>query len=483
MANQTKKWLCIICGLIYDEAKGWPSDGIVAGTRWEDVPDDWLCPDCGVGKSDFEMIEITASAVAEVPEHVTIDSKEDPLVIIGSGFAGYNLAEALRQRAPEKNIIVLTADDGANYSKPALSNAFAKNKTADDLISETVLEIEQRLNIRIYARCKVLAIDTEQQSLQTDFGPLRYSKLVFATGAAPVRLSFEGDGAGDVLSVNDLEDYRRFRQCLQSGQRLQSGRHVTIIGNGLIGCEFANDLADSGYPVSVVGLTGWAMDRLLPQQIGEQLQNNLSDKGIQWQLNNTVQRIDRIAKDNAKDGTQDSANNSYRITLADGQQFDTDLVLSAVGLAPRTELAKAAGINCNRGIVINGGLRTSAPHVFALGDCAEINGQLLPYIAPINIGLRALADCMLGRPTMAQYPLMPVMVKTPALPLTLLTAAPDIEGQWHVEQTESGLRGLFVDTEDQIRGFALAGDLTSERQHWLDEIKQGQSYSQLKEVI
>lgn len=460
MSNATmKKWLCVICGLIYDEAKGWPSDGIAPGTRWEDVPQDWVCPDCFVGKSDFQMIEVTEQPVAEaVAAAIT---KEDPMVIIGTGYAGYRLAEAIRQRKPEQPIVLFTTDDGADYAKPGLSNALARGKDAEGLIAETALEIEQRLNIRIYARCRVQRIDTDARLLTTDFGSQRYTKLVLATGAAPIRLPFEGDGAEDVLSVNDLEDYRLFRQ------RLQPGQHVTLIGNGLIGCEFANDLAAAGHPITVVGLTGWAMDRLLPQQIGEQLQAQLSTLGVQWQLNNTVQRIDRQGE-------------GYHLTLADGTELDTSLVLSAVGLKPRTELAEQAGINCNRGIVINGGLRTSAANVYALGDCAEINGQLLPYIAPINFGIPALADCMLGRPTMAQYPLMPVMVKTPILPLTLLTAAPDVEGRWVVDNVDGGLRGLFVDNQDQIRGFALAGDCTAERQRWVDTIGQNQLYSMLE---
>lgn len=448
-----KKWLCIICGLIYDEAKGWPADGIAPGTRWEDVPDDWLCPDCGVGKADFEMIEMKTEAVAEVVVEAEAE-KEPPLVIIGSGYAGYNLAEALRQRTTEKEIVIFTADDGANYSKPGLSNALARDKAANELVTETVLDIEQRLDIRIHARCRVQRIDPETQTLHTDYGTQKYSKLILALGAAPIRLPFNGDGGDDVLSVNDLEDYRAFRE------RLEGRRHVTIIGNGLIGCEFANDLSGKGYEVAVVGLTGWAMDRLLPQQIGEQLQANLSDQGVSWYLENTVEQIERQGE-------------GYRLTLKDGQVLETDLVVSAVGLKPRTELAETAGVACNKGIVINGGLRTNVNNIFALGDCAEIQGQLLSYIAPINFGLRALADCLLGRPTMAQYPLMPVMVKTPALPLTLLTPAPDQAGQWQVEQTEQGMRGLYVADDGRILGFALAGDLTAERQQWTDKIAAG----------
>ncbi|WP_020679429.1 FAD-dependent oxidoreductase [Marinobacterium rhizophilum] len=448
-----KKWLCIICGLIYDEAKGWPSDGILAGTRWEDVPEDWICPDCGVGKADFEMIEITAEVKPAHAVAAAVLGNEPPVVIIGSGYAGYGMAEALRQRSPEKPIVLFTTDDGHHYSKPALSNALARGKSAADLVSETPLQIEARLNIRIYTRCRVQSIDAEHHVLHTDVGQQLYSKLVLALGAEPIRLPLAGSGADDVLSVNDLQDYRLMRDHLEGCKR------VTIIGNGLIGCEFANDLVSAGYSVDVVGLTGWPMDRLMPRAVGEQLQQKLSEAGVSWYLENTVERIER-------------AGDTYRLQLRDGTELASDLVISAVGLRPRMALAKAAGIKVNRGIVINGGLRTSAPDVFALGDCAEINGQLLPYIAPINYGMRALADTLLGRPTMAQYPLMPVIVKTPALPLTLLPPGADIEGEWQVETLESGMRAFFVQACGTLQGFVLAGDQTAERQQWLDRCGQ-----------
>nr|WP_255856527.1 FAD-dependent oxidoreductase [Marinobacterium rhizophilum] len=363
------------------------------------------------------------------------------------------MAEALRQRSPEKPIVLFTADDGHHYSKPALSNALAREKSAADLVSETPLQIEARLNIRIYSRCRVQSIDVHKHLLQTDIGELQYSKLVLALGAEPIRLPISGSGAADVLSVNDLQDYRLMRD------RLDGCKRVTIIGNGLIGCEFANDLAGAGYAVDVVGLTAWPMDRLMPRELGDALQHKLSEQGVSWYLENTVERIEREA-----DG--------YRLHLRDGTELASDLVISAVGLRPRMALAEAAGIKVNRGIVINGGMRTSGQDIFALGDCAEINGQLLPYIAPINYGMRALADTLLGRPTMAQYPLMPVIVKTPALPLTLLPPAADVEGEWQVESLENGLRAFFVEACGTLRGFVLAGDLTSERQQWLDRCGQ-----------
>ncbi|MDF0750886.1 FAD-dependent oxidoreductase [Marinobacter sp. 71-i] len=179
------------------------------------------------------------------------------------------------------------------------------------------LALEQRLSIRIYTRCRVQSIDPKAKTLETDSGSQPYSKLVLALGAEPIRLPIDGSGAEDVLSVNNLQDYRHMRE------RLQSGSRVTIIGNGLIGCEFANDLTAAGCQVDVVGLAESPMDRLLPYDVGVQLQEALREQGVSWYQGNTVERVE-------KEGDR------YRVVLRDGTELVTDLVISAVGLRPRT---------------------------------------------------------------------------------------------------------------------------------------------------
>ena len=110
-----RKWLCIVCGWIYDEAKGWPDDGIAPGTKWEDIPEDWMCPECQVGKADFEMLDITDVVLEESVSAVV--NVIEPIVIIGSGHAGYQLATALRNQSKDVSITLFTADDGAIYTQ------------------------------------------------------------------------------------------------------------------------------------------------------------------------------------------------------------------------------------------------------------------------------------------------------------------------------------------------------------------------------
>lgn len=459
-----KTWLCVVCGLIYDEALGWPDDGIVAGTRWEDVPADWKCPECKVGKEDFEMLDISpvvaaaAATTAPLPMPTAAPASTEarqPIVIIGSGYAGYGLAQALRRADPEVEIRVLTQESGHLYSKPALSIGLAQGKSAAALAGESALAIEKRLKIRVYPHCRVERIDAAARRLHTTIGEMEYGQLVLASGAAPIRLPVEGDGQA-LLSVNNLHDYQSFRE------RLVGVRRVAILGDGLIGCEFANDLAASGFEVSVIGLGRWPMERLLPVEAGLQLQQALGVLGVRWYLQNTLQRVER-------------AEQGYRLSLADGQQLEADLVLSAVGLRPNLSLAESAGAEVGRGIRVDARLQTSLPGIYALGDCIEIDGQLLPYLAPINQGIAALSKTLLGTPTAVSYPLMPVTVKTPAAPLCLLPPAAGVAGEWRCTATGDGLSAGYYDAEGALQGFVLLGrQAQAQRNAWLQSCQNAQ---------
>src|SRR5690606_3601230 len=193
----------------------------------------------------------------------------------------------------------------------------------------------------------------------------------------------------------------------------------TILGDGLIGCEFANDLAAHGLKVTVVGLGQSAMRRLICEELGYALQNALSQIGVEWKLQNSIHSIQ-------------SVNDRYQVQLQDGQLLETDLILSAVGLRPNITLAQAAGLNTARGICTSLDHRTNDISIVGLGDCAEVDGQWMPYISPINQAIPTLVDNLLGKTKTTQLQDSPVIVKTPILPLSLLP--PVGEGKWHVEQ-------------------------------------------------
>jgi rubredoxin-NAD+ reductase len=147
-----------------------------------------------------------------------------------------------------------------------------------------------------------------------------------------------------------------------------------------------------------------------------------------------------------------------------------DVVLSAIGLAPRTRLASAAGLAVNRGIVVDAFLRTSDRHVYALGDCAEMNGVVLPHILPITIGARALAWSFHKKEHAASYPVMPVVVRTMSLPVVACPPAAGVSGRWHVRRLPAGIMARFIGHEGRLLGFALTGSACGKRAELIREM-------------
>ena len=193
----------------------------------------------------------------------------EAIVIIGSGLAGYTLAREFRKIAPEPPLHIITRDDGAFYSKPMLSNALAKGKTAETLATAGAEQMAAQLNATVWTHTEVTAIDTTARTVTARGETLAYDKLVLAMGAQPIHPPLEGDGATAVYSINNLADYARFRKGIEQAQR------IAVIGPGLIGCEFANDLVSAGYQVKVVELFDYALGRLVPREAGESLSEPL----------------------------------------------------------------------------------------------------------------------------------------------------------------------------------------------------------------
>ncbi len=370
-----------------------------------------------------------------------------PIVILGSGLAGYTVAREFRKLDAAAPLVIVTRDDGAVYSKPMLSNALAGGRSAAALASADAAGAAAQLNATVLVHREVASIDTAARAVELADGErLEYSQLVLALGADPIRVPLEGDAADTVMQVNDLGDYARFRDAIEDAA------HVTILGAGLIGCEFANDLLASGRRVDVIDPAPWPLGRLVPERVGREMAAKLGAAGVKLHLGTTAFAVER-------------GDGGLRVKLADGNVIETDAVLSAIGLRPRTPLAQVAGLATNRGIVVDRKLRASAPDVYALGDCAEVEGQVLPFVMPLMNAARALAKTLAGEPTDVRYPAMPVVVKTPAAPLTVSPPAAGAEGSWRFEEGADGsLEATFVDAQGNLMGFALLGVAPATRQ-------------------
>ncbi len=374
-----------------------------------------------------------------------------PIVIVGSGLAGYTLLKELRKRDSTTPITLVTADDGTFYAKPNLSNALAAKKTAADLASASAEKLAADLNATILAHTRVNAIDTAAQRVHTDNGELAYSALVLALGADLIPHGLSGEGAAAVLAVNDLTDYAVFRKAIDGKKR------ITVLGGGLIGCEFANDLAHAGFEVDVVHLGAWPLERLMPVEAGQRLADGLAALGVNWHFGHTARRVE-------------SASEGYQVVLDDGATITADVVLSAIGLRPRIQLAQAAGIAVGRGIQTNHLLETGVQNVYAMGDCAEVGGLNLPYVQPLMVQARALAATLTGTPTPVVYSPMPVMVKTPAHPVAVLPPQSGASGGWKVECNDTGVCALHVGENGVLQGFALTGSETRRRAALMKEL-------------
>ncbi|MBD2857634.1 FAD-dependent oxidoreductase [Spongiibacter sp. KMU-158] len=437
------KYECIVCGWVYDEEKGDPDSGIAPGTRWEDIPEDWLCPDCGVGKEDFELIE--SSPLAETPHHEEPSSAENTpaIVVIGTGLAGYGLVKELRKLDKETPVIMITSDDGAAYSKPMLSTGFTRNMDAAALVQKDAGTMGQELDASIWTSTKVTSIDTDKQivTVGDQQTQIHYSKLVLALGADVIRPPIGGNATEFVYSVNDLLDYDDFRKAVERN----NVKKICIIGGGLIGCEFTNDLLNGGFEIDTVDPLGYCLPTLLPEQAGKAVQAALEEQGATFHFGKLVTEVNKGA-------------NGLEVTLNSGDKLACDLVVSAVGVRPRIELAKETGLAVNRGIVTNRLCETSATNVYAIGDCAEVNGHVLVYVAPLMAQGRALAKTLAGEATEVSYPAMPVAIKTPTCPVNVSPVPRDAEGEWSIEQDGNNVVATFRDPSGQLLGFALTGE-------------------------
>ena len=361
-----------------------------------------------------------------------------PVVIIGTGLAGYNLAREFRKLDSETPLLLITADDGRSYSKPMLSTGFGKNKEADGLSMAEPGAMAEQLKAEVRTHTRVSGIDPGHKRLWIGEESVHYRDLILAWGAETVRVPVDGDAGDAIFPINDLEDYARFRAAAAGKRR------VLILGVGLIGCEFANDLVLGGYEVDLVAPCEQVMPTLLHPAAATAVQAGLQSLGARFHLGPVLTRLSRTAE-------------GLEAHLSDGEVLHCDLVVSAIGLRPRVDLAAAAGLETGRGVVVDRHLQTSHANIYALGDCAEVDGLNLLYVMPLMSCARALAQTLAGTPTAVKYGPMPVTVKTPVCPLVVSPVPKGLEGIWSVEGQGADIKALCRDADGNLLGYALTG--------------------------
>lgn len=375
----------------------------------------------------------------------------DPIVIVGSGLAGYTLAREFRKLDQQTPLQIVTSDDGTYYSKPQLSSAFTHHKTADALAGATATKMSEQLKAEIFTFATATKIDADNKILYLQDKPLPYFNLILAQGAEVIKIAIDGNATKEIQTVNNLTDYQQFREYLKNKRR------IIILGAGLVGCEFANDLLHGDFQIEMVALAKTPLDILLPPELGKTFQKAMEEKGVEWHLECSIKTIDYN-------------NSELLVMLSDRTQLVADAILSAIGLRPVVSLAKTANLEVNRGIVVDKYLQTSVNSIFALGDCAEVAGYVMFYVAPLVTSARALAATLAGVKTAVSYPPMPVILKTPFCPVVVNPPPFSLKGHWEITGEYPDKKALFFDIENKMRGFALTGKMVLEKMNLVKEL-------------
>lgn len=361
----------------------------------------------------------------------------DGIVIIGSGFAARQLVKNIRKQDPNIPLTLIAADSMDEYNKPDLSHVVSRGQNADDLTLQTAGEFAEQYNLRLFPHTWVSDIDADNQVVKSQDREWRYDKLVLATGATPFIPLVPGREL--MLTLNSQREYGAAQSQLRDAKR------VLIVGGGLIGCELAMDFCRAGKAVTVVDNSASMLSALMPPEASSRLQHRLTDMGVDLMLKSQLQSLAQNA-----DG--------IRVTLDRQRTLTVDAVVAAAGLRPETALARHAGLQTHRGVVVNSQLQTSHPAIYALGDCAEINGMVLPFLQPILLSAMCLGKNLLTQQGELKLPPMLVKVKTPDLPLHLAGDTRREDLTWHIVAAKDGLVAKGVDSENQLRAFVVSED-------------------------
>ena len=363
------------------------------------------------------------------------------IVVIGSGFAAQQLVKSLRKLDAEQPIRLITADSGDEYNKPDLSHVVSRGCPAAAMTRQSGSDFAEQQRIALLPHCPVHGIDPARRLVLTEQGEFPYGKLVLATGASAARPDLPG--SEHLVTLNSQQEFAAIEA------QLRQARRILVLGAGLIGCELAMDMASDGREVTLLDLADSPLSALLPATLTQPLQQALRTQGVSLQFGTGLARIDAQPGD------------GWRVTLSDGCVSEQDLVIAAIGLRPNLALARGAGLAVERGILVDDRLQTSDPHIFALGDCAQWQGQLLPFLQPIVLGANALARTLLGTPTPLALPPMLVKVKTPRYPLQLAGRTRGEDLAWQCRWNSHGMVAEAHGEDGKLCGFVVGGDQMS----------------------
>jgi len=304
---------------------------------------------------------------------------KEKLVVVGNGMAGCRAVQEVLKRDPDRyEITIFGAEPRVNYDRIMLSPVLAGEKAFADIVIND--EAWYRDNgIVLHAGAKVEGIDRAAKLVCVEDGrKVPYDRLILAVGSDPIRLPLPGADLPGVVTFRDLDDVEAMIAAAKPGAK------AVVIGGGLLGIEAAYGLSKRGMSPTVVHLMDVLMERQLDASAGFLLTEALAAKGVATVLEAQSEEI--LEADGRAAG----------LRLKDGRVLDCDLLVMAVGIRPNGALAKAAGLEVNRGVVVDDTLRTSDPDIYAIGECVEHRGLCYGLVAPIWEMCRTLGEALTG---------------------------------------------------------------------------------------
>ena len=382
------------------------------------------------------------------------------LVMIGNGMAGVWMLEDFLAKDGEKyEITVIGEENHGNYNRIMLSNVLQKKTTIEEIITNPLAWYDEH-GITLINHDPATAVDTSAKVVTTASGKtVTYDKLLFATGSRAFILPIEGATLPEVIGFRTIADTEKM---IATAQKVKK---ATVIGGGLLGLEAARGLLTQGLDVTVIHLADWLMEMQLDEKAGALLKADLEAQGLKVLLGKATAKI--LGEEKVTG-----------LEFTDGTTIETDMVIMAVGIRPEVTLAKATGLNVNRGIVVNDYMETSIKDIYAVGECAEHNGIAYGLVAPLYEQGKVLSNILAGLET-KPYKGSSTYTQLKVSGCDLFSAG-DIKSQDAAVRTiesydsiNNSYKKVFV-KDERITGVVLYGDV-SEGQRYYSILKKQQS--------
>lgn len=319
------------------------------------------------------------------------------LVIIGNGPAGVELAKRVSNHY---EVTIIDEAELPFYFKPMLSNYIAGFSRKEDLFQYDFTWYEKN-DIRLLAGMKVNKIDLSAKKVFTADVEYSFDILVLATGARPRELAVEGS---ELLLM-----LRTFHDAENIKKQLEASDEVVIVGTGFIGLEVAGNLSKAGYKIKMIGKSENFLG--LDQELSNIIKKHLEQDGVEFHLTANIEKIDKMG------------------ILTDKGYVKGQVKICAIGVIPNKELAKASGINVERGVLIDERFRTSVQDVYAIGDCSEFQGILCGTAKTASEHAKVLADILRGNENSFDFGFRSSIFKFGDFPISIIGRTTQ-EGKW-----------------------------------------------------